>query len=246
MLDQTSLQLLRNSSLSDKQAKVYLALLQLGRASVTEIAQTAGLKRAITYVILGELSQLGYVNQLLPNTKKKIFTATDPNTFATRLEQTAREFNQMLPYLRALQRRAGKPFVTYFEGVEGIRSAFQQIRKPKTARYALSIQEAKKFIPKEVERWQKTYLDKKGSLNGRHLLTDTPEDRAYGQTISQVGQQVRYLAPDSSFNIDFALVDNQVFLTTLNQDLHVTVIESPDLYASLCTLFDLAWQASRA
>src|SRR3990167_4568425 len=47
--------LLQKIGLSDKSAKIYLALLQLGRANVTDLAKQAGLKRPTTYLHLDEL-----------------------------------------------------------------------------------------------------------------------------------------------------------------------------------------------
>ena len=46
-----------NLGLNEKQAKVYLALLQLGQAGVTAVAEKAGTKRPTTYLILEELRQ---------------------------------------------------------------------------------------------------------------------------------------------------------------------------------------------
>lgn len=243
-LDNISLQLLKRSGLQEKQAQVYLGVLQLGKGSAAEIAEAAGLKRSITYVILDELMGQGYVS-LVPGYTKQTYTASDPNTIASELDQTARDFREMLPYLRSIQRKAGKPHVTYYSGIEGARRAFSQIRRPKEARYALSISKAIKRVPEEVGRWQKTYLSGKARPGGRHLLTNTAEDRSYGKTIGEANQIVRYLDKGQELDIDLALVDNVTYLTAFDEEIHVTVIESDALYRSLCALYDLAWQTAR-
>ncbi len=243
ILDDVSLTLLQKTKLNEKQARVYLATLQLGKAVVSEIAALADLKRPLTYVILDELIAGGYVS-MVPDTKKQMYTALDPNALATELERTAHDFHDMLPYLRAQQRKAGKPYVTYYSGVEAARRAFSQIRRPKEARYALSIQKAVEKVPQEVERWKKTYLDGKARPGGKHLLTDTHEDRIYGEAIGQSEQIVRYVTPGKELAMDLALVDNWVFLTAFDKEIHVTVIESPELYRSLCLMYDLAWEAA--
>lgn len=244
LLDSVSLSVLEKTNLSDKQSRVYLAVLQLGKAVVSDIATVAELKRPLTYVILDELITEGYVTQV-PDYKKKMYTATDPNALATELDRTAQDFREMLPYLRAQQRKAGKPYVTYYSGIEGARKAFGQIRRPKEARYAISIQKAIKHVPDEVARWQKTYLSGKARPGGRHLLTDTEQDRTYGSSLEQADQVVRYVVPGKELTMDLALVDNVVYLTAFDKDIHVTVIESPELYRSLCTMYDLAWSATQ-
>lgn len=243
MLDKVSLNLLTKAGLNDKQARVYLALLKLGQAGVTQIAEAALLKRSITYVVLDELISHGYVSPAASSAKKRTYAATDPNALASQLEQTAHEFKDMLPYLRAMQRQAGKPHVAYYSGLEGLQKAFSQIRRPKEARYALSVHQATPFIAQEIQRWSKLYLEGKSRPGGRHLLTDTEEDRIYGRALTQGGQVVRYLAKGQDLGMDLALVDGTVFLTTFDHDIHVTVIESETLSHSLALIYDLAWHS---
>jgi sugar-specific transcriptional regulator TrmB len=245
MLDQTSLDLLKRIGLSDKQASIYLALLQLGSATAAQIAELSGLKRSITYVLLDTLIAKGYA-QLVPNKTKQTYSATDPNMLASELENTAKDFNQMLPYLRSMQRKAGKPYVSYYNGIEGARRAFSQIRRPKEARYAVSIDKAMKRVPQEIERWKTTYLKGKARPGGRHLLTNTIEDKTYGDILKESQQIVRYMKKNQELNMDLALVDNRAYLTAFDNEIHVTVIESEALYRSLCALYDLAWEGSRS
>lgn len=244
MLDEVSLSLLKRTKLNEKQARVYLAVLQLGKGTATEIAELATLKRSITYVLLDDLISDGYV-QLVPSQTKRVYTAVDPNAIASELDRTATEFKEMLPYLRSMQRKAGKPHVTYYNGVEGARRALSQIRRPKEARYASSIDKAIKKVPSEVERWRSTYVAGKARPGGRHLLTNTEADKDFGKAISRVDQIVRYLAKDQELAMDLALVDNVTYLTAFDDEIHVTVIESEALYRSLCSLYDLAWNASK-
>ncbi len=242
-LDETSLDLLSKTKLTNNQARVYLATLQLGKATVSEIATAADIKRSLTYLILEQLQATGFVNPV-PGFKKRVYTATDPNALATELERTAHDFKEMLPYLRSMQRKAGKPYITYYSGIEGARRAMQQIRRPQEARYATSIREAIKYVPDEVERWKKTYLAGKARPGGRHLLTESAEDRAFGEAIGQAEQVVRYIGK-KILDMDLALVDNTVYLTAFDSEIHVTVIESEALYRSLCALYDLAWEHAK-
>lgn len=244
MLDDIALKLISRTNLNDSQAKVYLASLQLGQAPVSEIAQLAGLKRATTYLILARLKEMGFVNQA-PESKKIVYTGIDPNALATELERTSRDFREMLPYLRSMQKKARKPQVTHYTGLTGSQKAMQQIRRPKEARYATSIKEAIRHIPDEVERWKKTYADGKARPGGRHILTQSAADRAYGTAIIRAGQHVRYLSSRKSLDMDFALVDDKVYLTAFDEEIQVTVIESAPLYRSLCTFFDLVWEKTR-
>lgn len=63
--------------LSEKEAKVYLAALELAQDSAQNIAKKAGVNRPTTYVILEKLMKLGLANTLEEN-KKTLFVAESP------------------------------------------------------------------------------------------------------------------------------------------------------------------------
>src|SRR4051812_25054594 len=64
--------------LSQKEARVYLANLMLGPATVQKIADQSGIKRVTTYVILESLNNLGLVSQSTKG-KKTYFVAEEPS-----------------------------------------------------------------------------------------------------------------------------------------------------------------------
>ena len=55
---------LKEIGLSENQAKVYLACLQLGQDSVLNIAKSAELKRPSVYLLLEELENKGLISQV--------------------------------------------------------------------------------------------------------------------------------------------------------------------------------------
>ncbi len=74
MLDQQ----LRKIGLSDKEAKVYLAALELGKATVQEIAVKANVNRTTTYVAIEGLTEKELMSEYLEN-HKRFFIAEDPS-----------------------------------------------------------------------------------------------------------------------------------------------------------------------
>ena len=88
-------------------------------------------------------------------------------------------------------------------------------------------------------------MKNKARPGGRHLLTDTSEDRSYGFSISKAGQIVRYLHQEQKLDMDLALFDGKIMLTAFDEDIHVTIIESRSLYSSLQALYNLAWKGAK-
>ncbi len=120
---------LKNLGLSEKEARIYLALLQLGPATPYKMSKRAHLKRPTAYVIAEELLEKGFVIQA-PG-EKHTYIARPPEVIFDEFEKKIGESRKHLPELRSLRGGiAEKPSVLYFEGVEGIRQAlFHRIQE---------------------------------------------------------------------------------------------------------------------
>lgn len=121
------LQLLIKLGLSEKEARVYLALLELAQDTVQNISQKAKINRATTYVILEKLKQHGLVS-VLTEGKKTFYVAEDPHELENILEAQKREIedkkNELKKEIDQLlavhNKKKGKPIVRYFEGGDGL------------------------------------------------------------------------------------------------------------------------------
>ncbi|MBI4022921.1 hypothetical protein HY375_02040 [Candidatus Berkelbacteria bacterium] len=119
--------LLEKLGLSEKEAKVYLATLELGQDTVQHIAKKASVVRPTTYVILEKLMSLGLVSTVEEG-KKTLFIAESPKELANLLSQQQQsiearkqELDDSLNQLMAIYNASGdKPTVRYFEGAEGL------------------------------------------------------------------------------------------------------------------------------
>jgi len=113
--------------LSDKEAKVYLASLELGPATVQIIANKAGVNRATTYVVIESLMEMGLMSTY-DEGKKTFFTAEAPERLLEYLKNQESEvqekidlLQERLPELKSLiSITAEKPTVKYYEGYEGL------------------------------------------------------------------------------------------------------------------------------
>jgi sugar-specific transcriptional regulator TrmB len=116
--------------LSEKEASVYLALLEIGRASVKQIAKKSVVNRTTAYEILEALSTRGVVSR--SEEKGKVaYIAESPTRFEVvlrkeeqSLKQKKEHLQEAMPQLFALYNAMeDKPGVRFFEGEEGIATA---------------------------------------------------------------------------------------------------------------------------
>lgn len=112
--------ILTSFGLTEKQANVYLALLELSRALPSTIARKSGLKRPTVYVILEQLQEKGLVGHLKRG-KSLYFTPIDPQALVEDQKRKLQVLTDHLPDLINLQHKYEvTPQMTVLEGVEGI------------------------------------------------------------------------------------------------------------------------------
>ena len=244
MIDTTLSNLIVQSGLDDKEAKAYLALLEIGQGTAAEIAKKAGLKRSIAYHVLGRLKDLGFATEL-PNLKIREFASTDPEKLFSKLKNTVNSLKEMMPYIKALQNKGrNRPRFEYFEGKEAIASVYLQLEKAKKARYMSSMQRLMKFFPEEVKHWINGFKNDTFGQRAKNLLSDTPEDLAISKELNGFPQEARFLPKGINIEMDFAITDNMLAITSFDP-LFVVVIYSDKIADAAGGLFDLAWKQGR-
>lgn len=111
---------LENIGLGEKEAKVYLVLLELKEALPSLIAKRAGVKRPTTYLILEQLVKKGLASRV----KKGAYYYFQPVNPHSILEDQHKKYNDLekaLPELLQLHTLYSvRPQVSFFEGKEGI------------------------------------------------------------------------------------------------------------------------------
>ena len=65
---------LKQIGLSEKQAGIYLAALELGETTVKEIAKKAEIKRTTIYDLLDEMIESGLIKQTIKESRKKFIS----------------------------------------------------------------------------------------------------------------------------------------------------------------------------
>jgi sugar-specific transcriptional regulator TrmB len=243
-MDTPLLRTLTDFGLNDKEARVYLALLELGEGGVSQIAKKTDLKRAIIYIVLERLMQQGYASRT-GRGKVLRFTAADPLQLFNSEQTRLTNFKFMLPLMRGLYNTPkSKPRFSYYEGKQAILTVYAEISRFPTAKFISSIERLNSFVPEEVDRWQNEYENITRDHQSMHLLTDTTADRAFAKVITSQGQQFRLLPKGMLMDMDFSIYGEKVAITSIGDPLFVVVIESQALANSITALFNLLWQTA--
>jgi len=245
-MDTAAIAALTANGFEEKEARVYLALLGLGEAPVTDVAVRAGLKRGITYVVLGRLMERGFVSEASSRAVRR-FRAADPDKVATNVSANVLALKQFLPALRAMQvSSGGRPYFEAFEGHAGVVSVYRQFELGKEARYFASMARHEEHFRDEVERWIRGYESGAYPTVGKNLVVGDAAGRRFAERLRTSAQQaVRFLPEGQDVDMDLAIVDDRIGITNFDP-LSIVVVHSDRLARSMSVLFDFAWAHARA
>ncbi len=125
--------ILEKFGFSKNEAKVYLALIDIGSNSAVKISNTSKVHRTNVYDALERLIKKGFVKYVLVGSTK-IYEAADPVRIMNELKQREKEFGDMLPSLSAKYAATeNKSIASIHRNAASIRSwlsRFLKLKKP--------------------------------------------------------------------------------------------------------------------
>jgi len=244
---------LEELGLSDKEAKVYLACLELGPSSVQKIAQYADINRVTTYVILESLIKKGLASTIEKG-KKTFFIPEDPeqlsillNKKQEEIEDKKRSLKKIMPELKDLLKLAGKkPVVRVYEGKEGLIALRQDyIKSSKTGSEwttFVPIDYLYEVFPPPKETLPSQRAKKKISVR---VIYNTPKGNIL-ESNPKILRKTRCVPADKfpfKSGVDI-YGENKIAIINYKDKLMGVMIESKELHDTFKIIFELAWEAA--
>ncbi len=240
------LETLERLGLSEKAAKVYLAALSLGTATIQDLAHKANIKRPTAYLHVEELLNEGLLKKF-PSGKKEYFQAAAPETLKKRAEQQLATVEQLLPELQQLHATVkGRPRISILEGQKALRQIYKDITKANNIRFWSDLEVVETDF-KDV------FTDIAESINRnqircRELLRDTPETKKSSKQFAAIAGKTyssRIATTQYPIYNDNVIYDDVVVLFSIYRyNLFAVQIHEPTIAATLKSLFDLAWESA--
>ncbi len=244
--------------LSDTQAKVYLACLQLGQSSVMRIAHTARLKRPSVYLILDDLKKMGLV-LTVEHEKKHTYYAEAPKRLLTDLKLKTELLTDALPSLEAIHNiDPEKPNIKIADGAESVRQVYNGIFTYLSTHHDEellifgSLKDATEHFEAEVINFfYKMMARSKNPI--REIGNDDTETRRYYRQSHRLNPQhdIRLIRNDGRHDGAFVETDNMLYgnrliIFSVKENIFATTIESPTIVATYRTLFNMAWRSGKS
>jgi sugar-specific transcriptional regulator TrmB len=236
---------LQNLGLSSKEAKLYLAVLELGEANIQQIAFKSGVKRTTVYDVINSLKEKRLLTEITKG-KKTFFSAEDPRKLESQLDERKETLKKILPELLSITNLLDKkPTIKFYEDNEGIKEVYKDtLNYPDQELMAWVSQEA--VVGFDVEWLDKYYLAKRlaKKIWVRAIGPDVPEMQQYkGLDEKSLRKTKLVSAEEFPFEVEINLYGkNRIAVMSFAEKIGL-IIESPKLYRTLKSIFELSWKS---
>lgn len=250
MMDNELIKILNYLNLSEKEARLYLASLQIGKGTVYEIAKIANLKRPTAYVLVEGLIQKGLITTQEEN-KKTLCSPVPPKRLIETWKGKVEALESIYPELNAYyQKSAAKPKVSIYEGEKGADIIYSELTPKNTKGEEIllfgSIAILKEKFNYRFKIWDKVARNKNNKI--RELLTDDSETRKYIERVkpfNNPNHQIRVVPKNIFGECDNIIYQNKIAIFSLKEEVFVTVIESEETVKTYKAIFEMAWESAK-
>lgn len=237
--------------LTDKEARVYRAALELGPGSAQKVATAAGVNRPTAYVLLENLIRRGLMSSV-EESGKRLFVAEDPGALANlyreqavRLSEVEAEVGELVPELRAITPRGDRPRVRLFEGWHGLETMRQELLKMKKIEFCTIVgEEYRKNVPDNLRRIQLERFVGRGVK--AKVIFSAREHIPLLEPLRLTFE--RYGVPPDKYPVpgELAVFGDKVALLSYKKEPVGVIVEHAGLAQVVRTLFQLAFERSRS
>lgn len=238
--------LLADIGLSDKEVEIYLALLTLGSARVSEITQQAGVNRTSGYTILSALVEKGIVS-VSGKKPRQEYTAEDPMALVGYLGRTINEKQALLVRAKAMvgelqmiHNKENRPQVTFYEGVEGLKNVYENtLTATETIRGFANVDQMHKGLPGYFPEYYKRRSA--AGIGIRAILSGNQEGIERSEKDKQEKRKTVFVDPKQyNFVPEIDIYDNKIMIASWKEQLGI-IIESDEIADAMKKIYDLAW-----
>src|SRR3989344_258360 len=231
---------LEKIGLNPNEARVYLALLELGPSLAGKITEKSKVHRRTVYDVLELLIDRGLVSYIV-EANRKVFEATEPERLLELLKEREKEIKEVLPELQA-KRNASKrkQEATVFRGKRGLRTIFEDILKYKENWVFGSHGRFREVLGPFFEQYQKRKKEKK--IHTRLLVSSRLKQ---SDIIRLTPGEHRFLKKEYDSPVSTIVYGNKVAIIIWIEEPIGLVLEGNEVSQSFRYYFDVMWKLAK-
>ncbi|MFH0927893.1 MAG: helix-turn-helix domain-containing protein [bacterium] len=246
--------ILKDLGLSEPEARVYEALLDLGISVVTPVAALAKVNRTTCYNILESLSVKKLVSKTMYRGKQS-YGAEDPNKIIANLEDQKRQIEISLQNAKSFQPEMArlfaqkyiKPIIKYVEGKDGIIELYEDSLRCENKKEGIRAYTSLRDLREELGEYPDWYFTERTrrEIPIRSMVPDTEYGKEVKRSAKEYLREVRLLPKEKfDFSPEIYLYDNKFSVMSFKEKFGF-LLESKEIVDALKIAWELAWERSK-
>ncbi len=227
-----------------------MALLELGKGTVSEITRKAYLNRTTGYDVLDGLVTKGLVSVSGKKSRQE-YIAETPDKIEALLkseigekEKNLKEVGDIIPELKSLHNVAGRPKVRFYEGMQGLIDVYEDtLTSSEPIRAYANVDDMHKALP----NYFPNYYERRSS-RGISIRAIIPKNAVGEERASKDKEEMREstLIPSDKFYFspEINIYDNKVMIASWREKLGI-IIESAEIADAMKKIYELAWAEAK-
>lgn len=232
---------LEKIGLNQKQANIYIAGLELGEATILQLANKSKIKRSTVYEQINSLLSIGLFKKTLRN-KKIFYIANNPNVLKIIQNERSEILSFLMPALNNISSNSKeKTDIYFYNDIEDIRKIYlEKLSMQRTETLGFS---SKNFIEKLGNDWLIKYIQKRKYLNiGAKEIVNKNAEKWQLRDDKDL-RTTKVLPSDKFFEIGIEIYDECIIISQLTNQNLCLVIESKLVRDAMKTMFEIIWQS---
>lgn len=235
---------LKNLGLTEKEAEVYITLLQTPKSTAYSIAKKSGLKRPTVYVVLEDLINKGIATKTFRE-KMSLYTAIHPKELFSVAAKKLQNAQLILPELEALSgEKDYKIKINYFEGTEGFRKLYKNKIKTLEGDEIISFVGHNELGQENSIKYMDEFNNERVKKNiiNRAIISDDQRNKKYIENPEKSLMDLR-LVPVEKFNNNISIdVYNNFVEIISSKNLQGILLENSEIAKTLKQIFEILWE----
>lgn len=243
---------LQKFDLSENEAKVYLACLELNSSSVQQIANRSKLNRVTVYGIIEGLLKKGFLREEKEKNKKRIAAYPPMKLYdivSRREDKLKRQINlldSLVPDLKSISKnKNSKTNIIYYEGEEGIRNWASDALEASDE--LLEWTKIETFSKKFSEYLESYYYPEKfkRQIPTRFIFLDTPAAHKYVERYlndkKASPMKARFISPDEFETPGFMAIYNNRYSIAIPGEMRAVTVEDELIANAQRKMWEFGW-----
>lgn len=234
---------------SEKEATVYLALLELGQQPASVVARKTGFPRPTVLFLFESLTKRGFVRK--SRRGRAQFFYADPGDLKKVIDaemlQRQETLDEILPLFQEVKNPlTSPPRVMFFEGMDGCRKAYSLLLESSSEIWEFAAHED---LVKMGESFMKKFVEQrvKHGIRINSICRDTPVHRMFKNLDKKHLRKLRvFPKTQGELYSSIDVFEHKVLLLNLYHDPFAILVENKEFADTLRTIHGLVWRSLSA